>query len=178
MYRIAHHTSHSGRRLFSTVAYSTRFPATLLRLNAGSTFKKLPSETDGRVIRYDGSRKWMDCIALDRATLGPNTFSMQEIIRTAVDNYYEDIEDGSRILSPFIFTIPKGTRLPDGLILLRESIALFSLHSSQQTSPEEFDDRVAEFFTQCAVKQEADAWLDNHLYEEAAVDENEGEWMG
>jgi len=40
----------------------------------------------------------------------PNTFLMQEIIRTAVDNYFDDLENGMLTECPFIFTIPKGMR--------------------------------------------------------------------
>ncbi len=38
----------------------------------------------------------------------PNTFIMQEIIRTAADNYFEDKENGMSVERPFIFTVPKG----------------------------------------------------------------------
>ena len=38
----------------------------------------------------------------------PNTFMMQEIIRTAAENYFEDKENDISVECPFIFTIPKG----------------------------------------------------------------------
>lgn len=46
--------------------------------------------------------------ALDRASLMPNTYTMQEIIRSAAENYLENKENGISIEPPFIFTIPKG----------------------------------------------------------------------
>jgi len=38
----------------------------------------------------------------------PNTIMMQEIIRTAAENYFEDEENGMSVDPPFMFTIPKG----------------------------------------------------------------------
>jgi hypothetical protein len=38
----------------------------------------------------------------------PNTFPMQEIVRTAGDYYDDDQENGVSVERPFIFTIPKG----------------------------------------------------------------------
>lgn len=38
----------------------------------------------------------------------PNTCTMQEIIRTAVDNYFDDIDNGVSIEPPFVFSIRKG----------------------------------------------------------------------
>jgi hypothetical protein len=35
---------------------------------------------------------------------------MQEVIVSAVDNYYDDMDNGVVVERPFIFTIPKGTR--------------------------------------------------------------------
>ncbi len=80
----------------------------------------------------------------------PNTFTMQEIIRTAVDNYIDDVENGMMVERPYIFTIPKGERsssqvrvaltrlqgtpLPKALVLLRERTAQFSLQPSQPIS--------------------------------------------
>jgi hypothetical protein len=38
----------------------------------------------------------------------PNTFTMQELVRTAVDEYTEKVESGIPAEVPTTFTIPKG----------------------------------------------------------------------
>ena len=38
----------------------------------------------------------------------PNTFTMQEIIRTEFDQYLEDLESGKSVKSPLILSISKG----------------------------------------------------------------------
>jgi hypothetical protein len=47
-------------------------------------------------------------IDLQWVRLMPNTFLMQEIVRTTGDYYYDDQEHGVSVERPFIFTIPKG----------------------------------------------------------------------
>lgn len=40
--------------------------------------------------------------------LMPNTFPMQEIVRTTGDYYADDQENGISVERPFMFTMPKG----------------------------------------------------------------------
>jgi hypothetical protein len=54
------------------------------------------------------------------AVFMPNTFNMQEAIRTSIDNYIEDVENGCPSATPLILSISKGT---DGSIS-RSSLAL------------------------------------------------------
>jgi hypothetical protein len=44
------------------------------------------------------------------ATLMPNTFMMQENIRTCFDQYIDDEEDGKDVETPFVYCVPKGAR--------------------------------------------------------------------
>lgn len=105
------------------------FPATLLRLNAGPTFKQFNFERQSNICGNSGALPhdigWSklpsafvltsntslaNCVRVIKgASLMPNTFKMQEIIRTAVDNYEDDVEEGLSIERPFLFIVPKGT---------------------------------------------------------------------
>lgn len=42
------------------------------------------------------------------AMMMPNTFTMQEIIRTQIDNYFDEEELGKEVETPFVYTIQKG----------------------------------------------------------------------
>ncbi|KAF2254665.1 hypothetical protein BU26DRAFT_514535 [Trematosphaeria pertusa] len=101
---------------------------------------------------------------------------MQEIIRTAVDNYFDDIDNGVSIEPPFVFSIRKGTPVPKGLVLLRQDTALFSLQPSQPAS-EEFNTILDGFYSEYAEKLDADEWLDIHQFEDAVADDAENVWM-
>jgi hypothetical protein len=43
----------------------------------------------------------------------PNTFMMQELIRTAVDEYMDSMDTEKPFEQPVLFTIPKGMLLRD-----------------------------------------------------------------
>ena len=85
-----------------------------------------------------------DCRAVSNgAFLMPNTFMMQELVRSAVDQYIDDMEQGFSIECPVVFTISKGasplccvhgryrylagTPVPNSLALVREHTSRFSL---------------------------------------------------
>ncbi|KAF1365186.1 hypothetical protein EJ07DRAFT_161282 [Lizonia empirigonia] len=163
----------------SIIPTHSSFPATLLRLNAGPTFKPFwfERQTQSNEANHDNSDVWTNCLALNDATLMPNTFMMQEITRTAVENYFEDKENDMCVERPFIFTIPKGTTLPATLVLRRENLSQFSLRPSAHTPSNDLDNILNEFYSKYAEKQEANEWLMDHKYEDAIAAENEKEWM-
>jgi hypothetical protein len=45
----------------------------------------------------------------------PNTFTMQELVRTAVDEYWEDMDNNIVVDEPVIFTIPKGNSVSSSI---------------------------------------------------------------
>ncbi|KAF2752697.1 hypothetical protein EJ05DRAFT_446369, partial [Pseudovirgaria hyperparasitica] len=119
-------------------------------------------------------------IDLDNGSLMPNTFTMQEIIRLAVDNYHDDLENGIPAERPYVFTIRKGTRVPEMLVLQRPKIAQFSLHLSLSANTQAarfIDQALDDFYKEFADKRDACDWLDNHKFEEASTDDAEKEWM-
>ncbi|KAF1969800.1 hypothetical protein BU23DRAFT_539186 [Bimuria novae-zelandiae CBS 107.79] len=188
--RLFHIIRDTHRRGHSAISTHASFPATLLRLNAGSTFKPFWFERQARRNELDindqleqspdnheNADVWTNCIALNTATLMPNTFMMQEIIRTAADNYFEDKENGLSVELPFIFTIPKGTILHTTLVLLRETPSQFSLQPALRVSPNDLDNILHEFYSKNADKQDAYEWLMDHKYEDAIAPENEEKWM-
>ncbi|KAF2177149.1 hypothetical protein K469DRAFT_742674 [Zopfia rhizophila CBS 207.26] len=172
---------------YSSISTVYHFPTTLLRLNAGVAYKQFWFEHDARSgdhsthnhfgILKDNADVWTNLPFSDGATLLPNTFTMQEIIRTAVDNYFYDMENGVPIERPFIFTIPKGTPVPKTLVLLRERTAQFSLLSSRPTSSDDLNNSLDKFYSEYAKKQDAGEWLDDHNFEDAVADDAEWEWM-
>ncbi|KAF2788227.1 hypothetical protein K505DRAFT_255994 [Melanomma pulvis-pyrius CBS 109.77] len=190
--RLSHTIKCTYRRGHSVISTHSSFPATLLRLNAGSAFKPFwferQAQKNGLSINdqlgqspEDGENAnvWTNCldIALNRAPLMPNTLMMQEIIRTAVDRYFENKENGMSVERPFILTILKGTILPKSLVLLREAPSQFSLQPFLHTSPNDLYNILDEFYSRYADKQDADEWLMDHKYEDAIAAENEKEWM-
>ncbi|KAF2470849.1 uncharacterized protein BDR25DRAFT_261103 [Lindgomyces ingoldianus] len=186
--RLSHTIRCTHQRGYSVISTHSSFPATLLRLNAGSAFNPFwferqanePSINDPleqSTENHENADAWTNCLALDRATLMPNTFMMQEIIRMAADNYFENKENGMSIERPFIFTVPKGTVLPNTLILLRETPSQFSLRPSLHASPNDLDNILHEFYSKHADKQDVYEWLTDHKYEDAIAAENEKEWM-
>jgi len=48
------------------------------------------------------------CVVYKGAMLMPNTFTMQENIRTEVDYYFDNEELGKPLETPFVYSIPKG----------------------------------------------------------------------
>ncbi|KAI6372283.1 hypothetical protein MCOR25_003798 [Pyricularia grisea] len=64
------------------------------------------------------------------AVMMPNTFTMQEIIRISMDEVLDLQDEGKHVETPYVFTIRKGTSVPERLILIHEAIARFSLQPS------------------------------------------------
>ncbi|OCK74845.1 hypothetical protein K432DRAFT_386567 [Lepidopterella palustris CBS 459.81] len=171
------------RRRLSTLGptYAT-FPASLLRLNAGATFKQLHDERKALSEHYSAddmakvlkeldkdSVDWTRLPVSDGATLMPNTFDMQQIIRGAVDRYYEDQDNGVIAERPFLFTILK--------VLVRITLAAFSLQPSRPSSPNVLNRILDDFYSKHAETRTAEDWLDEHDYQDAFADEEETLWM-
>ncbi|KAF2245107.1 hypothetical protein BU26DRAFT_76960 [Trematosphaeria pertusa] len=179
-----------SKRDFSLISIHSSFPASLLRLNAGAK-SNLFDYQDQASIEYQSPR---DGVRISErgviypavftnlpsvsngAALMPNTFMMQEIIRTAVDQYVDDQENGISVERPVVFTIPKGTTIPRTLVLLREHTSRFSLQPSGPTALDALNNILDEFYLKYAEKQTAEEWLDNHDFASAVADDAEILW--
>ncbi|KAH7402644.1 hypothetical protein BKA66DRAFT_604208 [Pyrenochaeta sp. MPI-SDFR-AT-0127] len=183
-------TQFTGRSTHSGFSTYSSFPATLLHLNAGVAFKQYEFERQAQSHQlgiYENSEEskddpqkadiWTNCLVDIAGNLMPNTFLMQEIIRTATDYYCEDVDTGASVERPFIFTIPKGTVLPTNLLLRRENVSQFTLQPSLPTPPKEFHSILEEFYSKFADKRDAKEWLVDHKYEDAIACDNETKWM-
>ncbi|KAF2799225.1 hypothetical protein K505DRAFT_404737 [Melanomma pulvis-pyrius CBS 109.77] len=188
--RLSHIVRNTHRFGGSAIYTHYSFPATLFRLNAGVAFKQFwferQAQSDQLSIHDNlGESKddlrnadvWTNCLGPTAAMLMPDTFTMQEIIRTAADNCLEDEENGVSVERPFIFTIPKGTILPTTLVLRRENVSQFSLQPSLPTSSNDLNNILDEFYSTYADKRDVIEWLHDHKYENAIACENEREWM-
>ncbi|KAF1961564.1 hypothetical protein CC80DRAFT_488036 [Byssothecium circinans] len=178
-----------SKRDFSLISIHSSFPASLLRLNAGTKSNlfdyqdqastECQSPEDGVRISEGGliyPAVFTDLPFSNRAVLMPNTFMMQEIIRTAVDQYVDDRENSISGERPIVFTIPKGTTIPRALILLREHTSQFSLQPSRPTALDDLNNILDEFYSKYAEKQTAEEWLDNHDFASAVPDDAETQW--
>ncbi|KAF1916857.1 hypothetical protein BDU57DRAFT_447727 [Ampelomyces quisqualis] len=168
-------------RGYSATATHSIFPATFMRLNAGPTeprecriLDSLPrhvkSLMDILLLIIDIDLKW--------ARLMPNTFPVQEIVRTMGDYHADDQENGVSVERPFIFTIPKaGITLPARLQLQREGLYQVSIQPSEPTSYKVLEIILGSFYSKHAIKQDLDEWLTNHEYANAIAPEDENRWM-
>ncbi|KAH8730057.1 hypothetical protein GQ44DRAFT_700747, partial [Phaeosphaeriaceae sp. PMI808] len=177
-------------RGYSTTSTHSNFPATLMRLNAGPAYKPFycerPVQSKEQITivesvqsqaNHQNTESWTHGLALQWVRLMPNTFPMQEIVRTTGDYYADDQEHGVSVERPFIFTIPKGTTLPARLVLRREGLYQFSIQPSEPTSSKDLENSLKDFYSKHAIKQELDEWLTNHEYADAIAPENGNGWM-
>ncbi|KAF1365902.1 hypothetical protein EJ07DRAFT_93637 [Lizonia empirigonia] len=178
-------------RGYSATATHSSFPATLMRLNAGINYRcricTITSKPPECRILDSLSRHvepLMDIlllildIDLQWVRLMPNTFPMQEVVRTMGDYYADDQENGVSVERPFIFTIPKaGITLPARLVLRREGLYQFSIQPSEPTSSEDLENILECFYSKHVIKQDLDERLTNHEYSDAIAPENENVWM-
>ncbi|KAF2867441.1 hypothetical protein BDV95DRAFT_502720 [Massariosphaeria phaeospora] len=178
-------------RGYSATAIHSSFPATLMRLNAGPAYKsfycerQIQSKEQITVVEsvqsqanHQSAESWTH---LQWVSLMPNTFPMQEIVRTTGDYYADDQENGVSVERPFNFTIPKvkpiGMTLPARLVLRREGLYQFSIQPSEPTSSEDLENILECFYSKHAMKQDLDEWLTSHEYSDAVAPENENGWM-
>ncbi|KAM3515281.1 hypothetical protein MY11210_001022 [Beauveria gryllotalpidicola] len=118
------------------------------------------------------------------ATLLPNTFTMQELIRNHYDAFLdlqesEEAEHSKQAEQntdvPQIFTIPNGTAIPDGLTLIYEHPAWFGLQPSYGMPLKDLNYLLDEYFCKVAKKESVESWLASHPFE-AANDSMEHSW--
>ncbi|KAM3466197.1 hypothetical protein NHJ6243_000937 [Beauveria neobassiana] len=109
------------------------------------------------------------------ATLFPNTFSMQEFTRNHYDEFLDLKDAGETVDVPRIYTIPKGTSIPESLILIYEHLAWFSLQPSRGMSLRDLNRSLDDFFDSAATKESVESWLASHPFE-AASDNAEEAW--
>ncbi|KAI0008836.1 hypothetical protein F4779DRAFT_418088 [Xylariaceae sp. FL0662B] len=107
----------------------------------------------------------------------PNTFSMQEFTRMYFDYFLEREDAGHPVETPFVYTIPKGTPIPNHLILINECRADFSLQPSHGMSLTDLNQSLDEFYRKHASKETAEAWFDEHPYQTAIADNADAIWM-
>ncbi|KAM3551383.1 hypothetical protein ARSEF4850_007898 [Beauveria asiatica] len=119
----------------------------------------------------------MVLIVSNGAIMFPNTFTMQEFTRRYYDEFLDRKEDDENTEEPRIYTIPKAIPIPEGLILIHEFHARFSLQPSRGMPLQDLNHSLDAFFDLVAIKQTAESWLDEHPYHSAIADEAEDMWM-
>ncbi|KAI0972088.1 hypothetical protein F4678DRAFT_460920 [Xylaria arbuscula] len=175
------------RRHFSVKGIYSSFPATLmyysprqkLGLYDARTADDRPDENydDGVALSNDLVFPGVYDNASNGATMWPNTFLMQEIFRRYYDEGLDREEDGQKIDTPYIFSVPKGTPIPSHLILLNESMSKFSLQPSRGMPLQALNKTLDEFYSKHATKETADEWLGQHPYHLAIDDYIDSKWM-
>ncbi|KAK8149046.1 hypothetical protein G3M48_008410 [Beauveria asiatica] len=181
------------RRFFSPLAIHSRFPATLhyyRRANRPSLFDRKeignrPQDLydDGVEVAGDGlvypkverDARRPPPLESNGATLFPNTFSMQEFTRNHFDEFLDLKDSGETVDIPRIYTIPKGTSIPESLILIYEHLAWFSLQPSRGMSLQDLNRSLDDFFDSAATKESVESWLASHPFD-AASDNAEEAW--
>ncbi|KAI1307405.1 hypothetical protein F5Y03DRAFT_352155, partial [Xylaria venustula] len=111
------------------------------------------------------------------AIMYPNTFLMQEIFRRYYDDGLDREEDGQKVDTPYIFSVPKGTPIPSHLILLNLSTSKFSLQPARGMPLQALNETLDEFYRKHATKETADEWFDQHPYNLAVDDYIDSQWM-
>ncbi|KAK2599130.1 hypothetical protein QQS21_005391 [Conoideocrella luteorostrata] len=111
------------------------------------------------------------------ATMYPNTFLMQELVRRYFDENIDREEEGETVETPYIYTIAKGTKLPADLVLINDYISKFSLQPSRGMPVEELNGILDELYEKCAHKETADQWIDTHQFHDAVADDADALWM-
>ncbi|KAK4068349.1 hypothetical protein Purlil1_13807 [Purpureocillium lilacinum] len=125
---------------------------------------------DGLV--YPGVQKYVS----NGAALYPNTFTQQEYIRRYFDEFLDRAENDEDVDTPHIFTIPKGTPIPNQLILINEYLARFSLQPSYGMPLRDLNQRLNDFWDESATKETAEEWLDKHPFDSAMTDDGDQIW--
>ncbi|KAM4058951.1 hypothetical protein HRG_008172 [Hirsutella rhossiliensis] len=114
--------------------------------------------------------------ASNGAIMFPNTFMMQELVRTYFDQVLDGEEQGNLVDMPSVYTIPKGTRIPSHLILINEYTARFSLQPSRGMPLKDLNQALDEFYAKHAHMEAAEKWLDAHPFQDAIPDDADAAW--
>ncbi|KAI1946953.1 hypothetical protein LOZ39_004894 [Ophidiomyces ophidiicola] len=193
------------RRQLSTAASPRSFPATLHRLQHRRESrlydKQLRSPADlpldAVLVSHDGLvQPGTRTRTSPGAVFMPNTFYMQELTRTAFDEYIERAQASGLSAALCYLTIPKGkfaswetkgpnkdsrstrigTPIPPSLALVRERSARFSLQPAQPVSLSALNAHLTAFYAECGVVTPAGEWMEKNAYDEAFDDDAE-DWM-
>ncbi|KAJ5181103.1 hypothetical protein N7491_000658 [Penicillium cf. griseofulvum] len=106
----------------------------------------------------------------------PNTHYMQEITRMANAYYLEDVESGKPAAEAHYLCIPKGTTIPNSLVLFREHTSRFSLQPAYPMSLDSLNRFLTHYYLEFGRTFNPDAWLERNPYHDAFADDQE-EWM-
>jgi len=93
-----------------------------------------------------------------------------------MDQYYDSLDEGLEPVIPYIFRVPKGTPVPDSLILVHHSIGMFSMQPVESLSLEEFNNALEEFYSNRAEKFIAEKWIEEHDYGSGDLDDDPSTW--
>ncbi|KAJ5517942.1 hypothetical protein N7453_000364 [Penicillium expansum] len=105
----------------------------------------------------------------------PNTRYMQEVTRMSND-FYLDVESGKPAAEAHYLYIPKGTAIPNSLVLFREHTSRFSLQPAHPMPLDSLNNTLSRFYLEFGRTFNPDAWLDRNPYHDAFSDDEE-EWM-
>lgn len=175
-----------ARRNFSVISVHSSFPATLYRFqplrqsSLYNSFDRGSNIHDGVLLGDDGlisPRVSADIPFSNGAMFMPNTFMMQELMRTFFDQYTENSEDKNTPEKPVVICIRRGVSVPNSLVLLREYLSRFSLQPSQPVSLGDLNKLLDEFYSKHATITALEEWLDQNEYHEAA-DDASADWVG
>ncbi|KAJ5602623.1 hypothetical protein N7537_005579 [Penicillium hordei] len=174
-----------NRCLFSYVSAHSAFPASLYRFQIhrdsrlyDKAFEQYGREAeDGVEVNADGlvyPSRTVKCS--NGALFMPNTHLMQKVTRMSNDYYLEEVESGKAAAEAHYLCIPKGTTIPNSLILFREHTSRFSLQPAHAMSLDSFNSLLTRFYLEFGRTFNPDAWLERNPYHDAFSDEEE-EWM-
>ncbi|KAJ6021044.1 hypothetical protein N7540_006548 [Penicillium herquei] len=172
-------------RSFSYVSKHQAFPASLYRFQLYRS-SRLYDQNDPEEDRDYNDRVEVSADGLihpkvdigrsNGASFMPNTHFMQQVTRGQFDTYLDNVDDGQPTLDPHYLCIPKGTLIPESLILYRDVQAFFSLQPMQPMSLNILNETLSRFYLDHGRFLDAEEWLGGHHYHEAFFDDKE-DWM-
>ncbi|KAK4151342.1 hypothetical protein C8A00DRAFT_17241 [Chaetomidium leptoderma] len=138
----------------------TEFPMTMFRLNAGNTIKlraysaAKPNKSYD-VVTYDGDfvRPTDDFTQYHH----PNGASMRpegKVLTGLVDNF-----KGNNVM---VYKVPKGTSVPEDLLLVHEHTDHYSLQPRVQMSVEDLNAKLDSFYSTFATAFKREKWLEKY----------------
>ncbi|OAA51129.1 hypothetical protein BBO_01076 [Beauveria brongniartii RCEF 3172] len=169
------------RRFFSPLAIHSRFPATLhyyRRANRPSLFDRKEIGNRPQDLYDDGVEVAGDGLVYPKAERDGESlalFPKNEFTRNHYDEFLDLKDAGETVDVPRIYTIPKGTSIPESLILIYEHLAWFSLQPSRGMSLQDLNRSLDDFFDSAATKESVESWLASHPFD-AASDNAEEAW--
>ncbi|PWY83916.1 hypothetical protein BO94DRAFT_519528 [Aspergillus sclerotioniger CBS 115572] len=178
-----------NQRHFSVSSVHTTFPATIHRLQT----QRLSSLYD-QVNRKEGFGNNYLHIAKDGliypilsgslpysngAVFGPNSISLQVLLRNEFEIYHEGLEEGGTLADLYVISIPGKCALPyikfDSILRYRHVV--FSLQLSYPLHNNEFNKILDKFYTASATFTDAVEWMEVNEFHKAFPDSNSENWM-